>query len=116
MSKPQPELQTLIDEFAKQRGLPANAVRNVQEAVETSEYLANRMHDEMQSGRLKHLAVSDNPHEGGHFNDKTGTLAISRDVFLPQDAREDRSVVVDRVVAVMEIGRASCRERVCSTV
>lgn len=50
MSKPDPELQTLVDEFAKQRGLPANAVRNLQEAVETSGYLANRMHDEIQSG------------------------------------------------------------------
>lgn len=112
MSEPQPELQTLIDEFAKQRGLPPNAVRNLQEAVETSGYLANRMHDEIQSGRLKHLALSDNPNEGGHFNDKTGTLAISRDVFLPQDAREDRSVVVDRVVAVMghEIGHGGQAE------
>lgn len=112
MSERDPELQKLIDEFAAKKNLPPEAARNLEEAIDTSGYLSNRLTDSIQSGRLKHFALTDNAHEGGHFNDETGTLAISRDAFLPQTPGESRSMVVDRIVSVMghEVGHGGQAE------
>lgn len=112
MSERDPQLQKMIDEFAEQKNLPPGAVRNLQEAIETSGYLSNRLTDSIQSGRLKHLAISDNANEGGHFDDVTGTLAISRDAFKPQTPGESRSIVVDRIVSIMghEVGHGGQAE------
>jgi hypothetical protein len=112
MSARDPELQKVIDEFASQKNLPPNALKNVEEAIDSSIYLENRMIESIRSGNLKHIALTPNAHEGGHFNDETGTLALNRSVFLPVQQGEGHSVVVDRIVSVMghEIGHSGQSE------
>ena len=112
MSERDPELEKLINEFAAKKSLPPGAVRNLEEAIDTSGYLSSRLSDSIQSGRLKHLAISENTSEGGHFDDETGSLAISRSAFKPQKPDESRDVIVDRIVSIMghEVGHGGQAE------
>ncbi|WP_394540630.1 hypothetical protein PRJ39_08780 [Lysobacter enzymogenes] len=81
MAEVRPELRPLIEGLAKQKGLPPSAVADMQAAIATSPYLSSVMVDAMNQGRLSRLRVTDQPHEGGHYDTASKTVFVSADAF-----------------------------------
>lgn len=85
----QRDIDRLLQDLAQQPSLPRGAVRDVREAIDTSPYLASAMTKAIDMGTLRRLEVSNKPNEGGHYEDKTGTVSINRSIFAPT-IRSDR--------------------------
>ena len=69
-----PQLRPLVDEFAKQKGLPPNAAQDVEASIASSPYLASVMVDAVNQKTLRRIGVSAEKHEGGHYDKETGTI------------------------------------------
>ncbi|WP_394538374.1 hypothetical protein PRJ39_21875 [Lysobacter enzymogenes] len=82
MAEPMPsQLRALVDELPRQKNIPPGAARDVETAILTSPYLASVMVDAANQKILKHIGVSHDTHEGGHYDSATGTVFISVDSF-----------------------------------
>ena len=82
MAKPLPaQLRSMVDELAKQQGIPPGAARDIEAAIASSPYLAAVMSDAANQRTLKHIGVSAEEHEGGHYDKESGTVFISADSF-----------------------------------
>lgn len=82
-----PQLRSLVDEFAKQKGLPPNAAQDVEAAIASSPYLASVMADAVNQKTLKNIGVSAANHEGGHYDKQTATIFVSAETFTHKDAK-----------------------------
>lgn len=85
----QRDIDRLLQDLEQQPGLPKGAVRDLREAIDTSPYLASVMTQAIDLGALRRLEVSNHPNEGGHYDDKTGTVSINTSIFAPS-IRSDR--------------------------
>lgn len=83
------DIDRLLQNLEQQPGLPKGAVRDLREAIDTSPYLASVMTQAIDLGTLRRLEVSNQPNEGGHYDDKTGTVSINTSIFAPS-IRSDR--------------------------
>jgi len=101
-----PQLRSLVDELAKQKGLPPNAAQDVEAAIASSHYLASVMVDAANQKTLKHIGVSTEKHEGGHYDKETGTIFISADTFTGSNARAQTRI--DNITSTLghEMGHA----------
>lgn len=93
------DIRSLIDELAQQKGLPPTAVSDLEATISSSPYLANVLSAAMESGHLKHLAVSNDPHLAGRYNSATGTIYLDASNFTTKNfesaaARHDNLTVV----------------------
>jgi hypothetical protein len=75
------DIERLVQKLEEQPSLPPGAVRDIWEAIDTSPYLATVMTKAIEMGTLRRIEVSNRPHEGGHYDDRTGTLSINADAF-----------------------------------
>ncbi|ATS75058.1 hypothetical protein XcfCFBP6975P_04125 [Xanthomonas citri pv. phaseoli var. fuscans] len=85
----QRDIDRLLQDLEQQPGLPKGAVRDLREAIDTSPYLASVMTQAIDLGTLRRLEVSNRPNEGGHYDDRTGTVSINTSIFAPS-IRSDR--------------------------
>ncbi|WP_289415909.1 XVIPCD domain-containing protein [Xanthomonas campestris] len=85
----QRDIDRLLQNLEQQPGLPKGAVRDLREAINTSPYLTSVMTQAIDLGTLRRLEVSNQPNEGGHYDDKTGTVSINTSIFEPS-IRSDR--------------------------
>lgn len=85
----QRDIERLLQNLEQQPGLPEGAVRDLREAIDTSPYLTSVMTQAIDLGTLRRLEVSNQPNEGGHYDDKTGTVSINTSIFEPS-IRSDR--------------------------
>ncbi|MCF8799062.1 hypothetical protein KIP65_20710 [Xanthomonas campestris pv. campestris] len=85
----QRDIERLLQNLEQQPGLPKGAVRDLREAIDTSPYLTSVMTQAIDLGTLRRLEVSNQPNEGGHYDDKTGTVSINTSIFEPS-IRSDR--------------------------
>ncbi|PPT83066.1 hypothetical protein XarzCFBP7410_13785 [Xanthomonas arboricola pv. zantedeschiae] len=79
----QRDIDRLLQDLEQQPGLPKGAVRDLREAIDTSPYLTSVMTKAIDLGTLRRLEVSNQPNEGGHYDDKTGTVSINTAIFAP---------------------------------
>lgn len=82
-----PQLRPLVDEFAKQKGIPPNAAQDVEASIASSPYLASVMVDAVNQKTLKRIGVGAEKHEGGHYDKETGTIFVSAEAFTATDAK-----------------------------
>lgn len=88
MAEPMPsQLRALVDELARQKNIPPGAARDVEKAILTSPYLASVMVDATSQKTLKHIGVTHDKHEGGHYDSATGTVFISVDSFTDKTVK-----------------------------
>nr|WP_115048887.1 XVIPCD domain-containing protein [Xanthomonas arboricola] len=85
----QRDIDRLLQDLERQPGLPKGAMRDLREAIDTSPYLASVMTQAIDLGTLRRLEVSNQPNEGGHYDDRTGTVSINTSIFAPS-IRSDR--------------------------
>lgn len=85
----QRDIDRLLQNLEQQPDLPKGAVRDLREAIDTSPYLTSVMTQAIDLGTLRRLEVSNQPNEGGHYDDKTGTISINISIFEPS-IRSDR--------------------------
>jgi hypothetical protein len=106
MAEVRPELSPLIEELAKQRGLPPSAVADMEAAIATSPYLSSVMVDAVNQGRLSPLSVTTQPHEGGHYDTLSKTVSVSANAFT--DKSIEPQARIDNVTSVIghEVGHA----------
>ncbi|MET4730417.1 hypothetical protein ABIE09_004236 [Lysobacter enzymogenes] len=93
------DIGPLIDELARQKGLPPSAVADIEATIASSPYLANVMGAAIANGSLKHLGMTDEPHQSGHYDPDTGTVHFNRSNFDP--ARFDKAEVRQNNLAVV---------------
>lgn len=101
-----PQLRPLVDDLAKQKGLPPNAAPDVEAAIASSPYLANVMVDAARQQTLKRIGITTEKHEGGHYDKETGTIFVSIDSFTDKTVRaQDR---IDNITSTLghETGHA----------
>ncbi|AKC79192.1 hypothetical protein XB05_10910 [Xanthomonas arboricola] len=94
----QRDIERLLQNLEQQPGLPKGAVRDLREAIDTSPYLTSVMTQAIDLGTLRRLEVSNQPNEGGHYDDKTGTVSINTSIFEPS-IRSDRLDMLAGTVA-----------------
>lgn len=106
MAEVRPELRPLIEDLAKQKGLPPSAVADMEAAIATSPYLSSVMVDAMNQGRLSRLSVTTQPHEGGHYDTASKTVFVSADAFTTKSIEPQARI--DNVASVIgrEVGHA----------
>lgn len=107
MAKPMPSrLRSLVDEFAGQTGLPPNAANDVEAAIASSPYLVHVMSDAAERKTLKHIGITSENNEGGHYDAETGTVFIARGRFT--DTAVKHRERVDNIASVLghETGHA----------
>lgn len=105
------DIGPLIDELARQKGVPPSAVADIEAAIASSPYLTNVMGAAIANGSLKHLGMTDEPHQSGHYDPGTGTVHLNRSNFDP--ARFDKAEVRQSNLAVVighETGHALLAE------
>ncbi|NIJ68632.1 XVIPCD domain-containing protein [Xanthomonas sp. 60] len=83
------DIEHLLQGLGQQSGLPKRAREDIGKAIDTSPYLASVMSRAIDLGTLRRIEVSSQPNESGHYDDKTGTVSISRTLFAP-DNESDR--------------------------
>jgi|GEM_PF-1142331 len=79
------QLRPLVDEFARQKGLPPNAAKEVEAAIVSSPYLAHVMVDAAKQQTLKRIGITHEKNEGGHYDRATGTVFIGIDRFVGEN-------------------------------
>lgn len=94
----QRDIERLLQNLEQQPGLPKGAVPDLREAIGTSPYLTLVMTQAIDLGTLRRLEVSNQPNEGGHYDDKTGTVSINTSIFEPS-IRSDRLDMLAGTVA-----------------
>lgn len=107
MTRPLPSrLRSLVDEFAGQKGLPPNAANDVETAIASSPYLAHVMIDAAERRTLKHIGVTTEKNEGGHYEAETGTIFIRLDNF--DETQFEHRKRVDQITGILghETGHA----------
>lgn len=82
-----PQLRALVEELSKQSGVPPNPAQDVEAAIASSPYLASVMVDAANQQTLKHVGVTTEQNEGGHYDKETGTVFISIDSFTDKTVR-----------------------------
>jgi hypothetical protein len=92
-------MRPIIEELARAKGLPPTAVADLEATIGSSPYLANVLSSAIESGSLKHLAVSSDPSEAGRYDSKTGTIYLDASNFAAKNfdsegARRDNLAVV----------------------
>lgn len=70
------DLQKLIDDFGKQPGVTANAVKNLTETIKGSPALTDQLNDAVAGGHLKSFKALTDPHMGGAYNSGTQAMAL----------------------------------------
>ncbi|MEI2455985.1 MULTISPECIES: XVIPCD domain-containing protein [Lysobacter] len=107
MSQMRAEIRPLLEDLAHQDGLPPNAVSDLEATIASSPYLQNVMASAIKGGTLKHLAITDAPHEGGRYVGSSGTINLDVDNF---NSSQSRSLLAHRdnlaVVLGHEAGHA----------
>ncbi|QQP97971.1 hypothetical protein [Lysobacter enzymogenes] len=89
MAEPLPApLRTMVDELARQPGVPPGAARDIEAAIASSPYLAAVMVDAANQQTLKRIGVSAEKHEGGHYDKDSGTVYLSVDSFTSKSLKE----------------------------
>lgn len=107
MARPLPSpLRSLVDEFAGQKGLPPNAANDVETAIASSPYLAHVMIDAAERKTLKHIGVTTEKNEGGHYEAETGTIFVRLDNF--DETQFEHRKRVDQITGILghETGHA----------
>lgn len=74
-------LRSLVEEFAGQKNLPPNAANDVEAAIASSPYLAHVMIDAAKLKTLKHIDITSEKNEDGHYEAETGTIFIALERF-----------------------------------
>ncbi|QWP78135.1 hypothetical protein J5226_06990 [Lysobacter sp. K5869] len=99
-------LRALVDEFAGQTGLPPNAANDVEAAIASSPYLTHVMVDAVKQRTLKHIGITREGNEGGHYDRKSGTVFVGINGFT-QDLG-DAIARIDNIAAILghETGHA----------
>jgi len=88
MAEPMPsQLRALVDELARQKNIPPGAARDVETAILTSPYLARVMVDAANQKTLKHIGVTHDKHERGHYDSATGAVFVSVDSFTDKTVK-----------------------------
>lgn len=111
------DIRLLIDELSHQPGLPPGAVKDLETAIASSPYLANVLASSIQSGDLKHLAISNHPNEAGRYDSKTGTISLVAENFDrqrwhdPQLRQDNIAVVLGHEAGHALLAEAERRER-----
>lgn len=75
MNNLSPKLSPLLD------GLPANVRADLATAIETSPYLVQTLQDVAEQGRVKRIAFTSKPFEGGHYDADSKTIFLSNDLL-----------------------------------
>lgn len=75
-AKISPELQKLLDEFAKQPGVSADASANLKSTIEGSPALSKQLDDAIAQGHLKSFKPLTDPHAGGAYNGKEQAMLL----------------------------------------
>lgn len=76
-----PSIRPLLDELAKQDGLPPNAIEDLEDVIRGSPYLANAMSFAFDNGTLNRLAISSRPNEGGSYVSYAGLINLDPSNF-----------------------------------
>jgi len=85
VSQVRADIRPLIEELAKQKGLPPTAVADLEATIASSPYLSNVMGSAIENGSLKHLATTNEPHQSGHYDSETGTIHLNTSNFAVAD-------------------------------
>lgn len=107
------ETEALLDELSKQQGLPPGAVADVRGAIESSPYLGQVMEAAIATRTLRHIEISNQPNESGHFDRSTGTIHINGDAFKYADPQQ-RLDALTRILG-HETGHAMLAHKAAST-
>ncbi|MBX9400369.1 hypothetical protein K4L06_03535 [Lysobacter sp. BMK333-48F3] len=117
MTEMRADIRPLIDELARQPGLPPGAAKDLEVAIASSPYLANVLASSIQNGDLKHLAILNHPNEAGRYDSKTGTISLAADNFDrqrwhdPQLRQDNITVVLGHEAGHALLADAERRER-----
>ncbi|MGO4775003.1 hypothetical protein AB4084_05695, partial [Lysobacter sp. 2RAB21] len=77
MSKPiSADLQKLLDDFGKQPGVSANAVKNLTDTIKGSPALTDQLNGAVAAGHLKSFKALTDPNMGGAYNGGTQTMSL----------------------------------------
>jgi hypothetical protein len=111
------DIRPLIEELAKQKGLPPTAIADLQATIASSPYLSNVMACAIENGSLKHLAVTNAPHQSGHYDSQTGTIHLNASNFAvadfqkPSQRMDNLAVVLGHETGHALLADAERRER-----
>lgn len=75
------EIESLIADFETQKDLPPGAVRDMRAAIETSPYLQEIMSNAIGDKSLRHIRISNDANEAGHYDRATGTVNVNASIF-----------------------------------
>lgn len=117
MSEVRADIRPLLNELAQKQGLPPSAVADLEATIASSPYLSNVMSSAIESGSLKHLATTNEPHQSGHYDNLTGTIHLNASNFDPKnydnasDRRDSLTVVLGHETGHALLADAAQRER-----
>ncbi|MEH6414662.1 XVIPCD domain-containing protein [Pseudomonas sp. CGJS7] len=78
-------------------GLSPASKADIVASIESSPYLAATLTDAVSQGRVDHIVVTVDPHEGGHYDVTTRTISVSADLFAEKNA----GVRIDGITATL---------------
>ncbi|ALN84416.1 hypothetical protein LC55x_1125 [Lysobacter capsici] len=90
---------------------------DLEATIASSPYLSNVMSSAIESGSLKHLATTNEPHQSGHYDNLTGTIHLNTSNFDPKnydnasDRRDSLAVVLGHETGHALLADAAQRER-----
>lgn len=111
------EIRPLIEELAKQKGLPPTAIADLKATIASSPYLSNVMASAIENGSLKQLALTNAPHQSGHYDSETGTIHLNTSNFTvadfqkPSQRMDNLAVVLGHETGHALLADAERRER-----
>lgn len=70
------DLQKLIDDFGKQPGVSANAVKNLSDTIKGSPVLTDQLNGAVAAGHLKSFKALTDPNMGGSYNGGTQAMSL----------------------------------------
>ncbi|MBN7136003.1 hypothetical protein A7A76_14890 [Lysobacter enzymogenes] len=117
MSQLRPEIRPLIEELAQKKGLPPSAVADIEATIASSPYLSNVMVAAIGNGSLKHLDMTNEPFQSGHYQQRTGTIHLNTSNFDAKSfdntsaRRDNLAVVIGHEAGHALLADASERER-----
>lgn len=117
MNQVRADIRPLIEELAKQKGLPPTAIADLEVTIASSPYLSNVMACAIENGSLKHLAVTNAPHQSGHYDSETSTIHLNASNFAvadfqkPSQRMDNLAVVLGHETGHALLADAERRER-----
>lgn len=107
MSSVHADIRPLVEELARQQGLPPDAVSHLEATIGSSPYLSNVMSS----------AISSDPHEAGRYDSKTGTIYLDKSNFDASQFRggarleDNLAIVLGHETGHALVADAELRER-----